>query len=100
MRPILASDITAVAAGAWFGLMLLLRVDLLAIAAVPVIIATLACNRSRIDRLMSHAVLFFLGEISFSVYLLHDPLRSFWLAVIRAVSPDKLSGPTALALQK
>ena len=98
LRPILSSDLTAIAAGAWFGLMLLLRIDLLAVAAMPVIIATLACNKSRVDRFMSHAVLFFLGEVSFSVYLLHDPLRSFCSYVIGTVSPDRLSGPTALAL--
>ncbi len=47
---------------------------------------------------MTHPVLYFLGVISFSIYLLHAPFRPVWAGLVRMVHPDPLPGPVAILL--
>ena len=73
--PVLATD------GAAFGLVaaciisLLLRVDLPAALMFPLLVLAFATNRGRASRLMEMRVPYFLGVISYSIYLIHNPLR-------------------------
>ena len=96
MRRYLQSDGAALLAAGWVAVALCLRLDLLAAIAFPAVVATLACNSGRIADLLSARVPYFLGEISFSIYLLHDPCRPLALALLRALHPGLLSTLPAL----
>lgn len=96
MQRLLTTDWLAGLTGLWIGVMLCLRVDLLAAMGFPVIVAALACNDGKIKRLMANKTLYFLGEISFSIYLLHDPLRTPALAVLRYFHPSAVGIVAAL----
>ena len=93
----LRTDGLAIAAAVWALGALALRVDLIAVMSFPLVIATLACNDSAVSRLLSRRPPYFLGEISFSIYLLHAPLRPMWLALGQAAHPAPLNAPLALA---
>lgn len=93
---ILRADwLTWLAAG-WIAACLLLRLDLPAAIAFPPLVATLACNSGTVARLLSTRVPYFLGEISFSIYLIHDPCRPLALAILRALHPAQLAMLPAL----
>lgn len=94
---VLRRDVTAMLAAIWGAAALLLRVDLLAAASFPLLIAALARNRGRVAAVLSAPVPYLLGEISFSVYLLHNPVRPVWLAAMRAVHPAPFGTAPALA---
>lgn len=64
--------------------------------AFPPLVAALACNSGRIARLMSTRVPYFFGEISFSIYLIHDPCRRLALIAIRTIHPGLLDMSAAL----
>ncbi len=93
---ILRGDWPAILAAGWIAACLLLRLDLPAAMAFPAMVAALACNDGSVGRRLSTPVLYFLGEISFSIYLIHDPLRPLALAILRAVHPALLGMVPAL----
>lgn len=95
-RRFLVADWPAALAGVWIAASLILRVDLLAAIASPVVVAAFACNDGRIGRIMAMKIPYFLGEISFSIYLIHDPLRALALALLRFVHPFPLDAGPAL----
>ena len=97
-RAALTGDGVALAVIGWTLIMLLVRVDLLIVCGFPVLIGALACNRGRVAVWFSLRFPYFLGVISFSIYLLHNPLRPIWLEVIRLVHPAPMSTPLALAV--
>jgi peptidoglycan/LPS O-acetylase OafA/YrhL len=74
------------------------RVDLLTAATFPLIIVAAALNRSRFDRLMAQRPLVVLGLASYSLYMIHDPLRSLLHAVVKQWHPEPLSAVAALLL--
>jgi peptidoglycan/LPS O-acetylase OafA/YrhL len=73
--PLLATD------GAAFGLVgacvvsLCLRVDLPAALMFPLPVIAFATNRGRASRMMEMRLPYFLGVVSYSIYLIHNPLR-------------------------
>jgi peptidoglycan/LPS O-acetylase OafA/YrhL len=95
-RGLLEKDRTAAIVIAWIGVVLLLRIDFLVVCGFPVLIGALAYNRARVAALFETQWAYFLGVISFSIYLLHNPMRPIWLTFIRFVHPEPMS--TALAL--
>lgn len=97
MRARLQSDQMALLAVVWVISSLCLRLDLLAAMGFPVIVATLACNQGKVADWMAAGTLRFLGEISFSLYLIHDPSRVLALEFVRAIHPAPLSGAAALS---
>ncbi len=97
-RAVLEGDGVALAAIGWTLAMLLARVDLLIVCGFPPLIGALACNRGRVAAWFGLRFPYFLGVISFSIYLLHHPLRPVWLEVIRALHPEPMSTPLALAV--
>jgi len=97
-RAVLERDGVALAAIVWTLAMLLARLDLLIVCGFPPLIGALACNRGRVAACFGWRFPHFLGVISFSIYLLHHPLRSVWLEVIRALHPEPMETSLALAV--
>lgn len=95
-RRLFSADWVAALASVWIAAALVLRVDLLAAFGFPVVIAALACNDGRIGRVMATRAPYFLGEISFSIYLIHDPLRVLALALLRFAHPSPVGAGPAL----
>ncbi len=78
--------------------LLLLRIDLLVALSFPFVVAATAQAGGRTDRLLSHPWLHLLGEISYSLYLIHNAFRPAELELLRWLHPAPLSGPQAMAL--
>lgn len=97
VRARLAPDGVAAAAIVCTLALLFLRVDMLVALFVPLLIGSLACNRGRVAQVFAARVPYFLGVISFSIYLLHAPFRPFYLEVLRAIHPAPLPAPLAMA---
>lgn len=97
VRATLSLDGVAASAIGGFLVLLLLRFDLLTLLVIPLLIAALACNRGLVSALMAARVPYFLGVISFSIYLLHSPLRPIYLELLRAFHPAPLPAAMALA---
>ena len=74
----------------------LLRNDLLAAASFPFVVLAFALNRGKPSRLLAARVPYFLGTISFSIYLMHHMFRTPEMWLLLHFHPDKL--PTWLAL--
>jgi len=96
IRARLRADWPAVLAAGIVAVALCLRLDILAALAFPAVVATLACNAGQVARLMAAPVPYFLGEVSFSIYLIHDPCRPLALAVLQAIHPAALAAVPAL----
>ncbi len=62
----------------------------------PLLILSLACNTGRAARWLSSPVPYFLGVISYSIYLIHSPFRPVELELVRWLHPAPLSLPQAL----
>lgn len=96
VRTRLQGDWPAVLASGWVIASLCLRLDLLAAIAFPAVVLTLACNDGMVARLLAKPAFYFLGEISFSIYLIHDPCRPLALEWLRSIHPAPLSTIPAL----
>jgi len=97
VRRVMAADGIALAIGGAILLSMLLRMDLPARALFPLIVAALACNHGRVGAFLSRGPWYGLGEISFSIYLIHDPLRPVWSGFLRSLHPAPLGPVAALA---
>jgi len=97
VRVFMGRDGIAIAVLAGAAAMLLLRVDLFAALLFPAVVASLACNRGRVAAAFATRIPYFLGVISFSIYLLHNMFRPFELLVLKALHPAPLATPAALA---
>jgi peptidoglycan/LPS O-acetylase OafA/YrhL len=95
-RQVLSKDRTTLVVIGWIVVMDLLRFDLFIVCGFPFLIAALACNRGQVAGWFAMRFPYFLGLISFSIYLLHSPLRPVWLELIRLAHPEPMSGPLAL----
>lgn len=74
----------------------LLRVDLLAAFSFPFVVLAFALNRGAPSRLLSHRLPYFLGTISFSIYLVHHMFRAPELFLLQALHPAPLEPAWAL----
>jgi peptidoglycan/LPS O-acetylase OafA/YrhL len=74
-----------------------LRLDLPFVLATPVLILVLALNNGCPARLMAHPVLYFLGVVSFSLYLIHQLFRPIELEIVQALHRGPLSIPAGMA---
>ncbi len=93
----IGSDFTLFMLSAGLAAALLLRVDLFAILLFPPLIASAALNVGGAARVLSAGVPYFLGVISYSIYLIHNAFRPIELAFIRAMHPAPLEPIWALA---
>ncbi len=75
---------------------MLLRLDLPAVLLFPALIASLALNDGAAKRMMSRPSIYFLGQVSFSLYLLHQLFRPVSLLVVQHFNPDQLGTPAAI----
>jgi peptidoglycan/LPS O-acetylase OafA/YrhL len=75
--------------------MMALRIDLFAAPLFPAVVASLACNRGRVAAALGTRIPYFLGVISFSIYLLHGIFRPSKLEFVRVVHPAPLSSAAA-----
>ncbi len=77
---------------------LVARIDLFAALLFPFVVAAVAVNDGKVARVLSGRVLYFLGLVSFSIYLIHDPIRRFEVQMVRSLLPDGTGPVAALAL--
>lgn len=75
----------------------LLRLDLLAVAIFPFVVLVYASNRGRPAQLLASPIPYFLGTISFSIYLVHHMFRAPELALLRHFFPNPVPPAAALA---
>ncbi len=73
-----------------------LRADLLAAFSFPFVVLAYALNRGGPSRVFSSQIPYFLGTISFSIYLVHHMFRLPELMLVQYLHPAKLSPPGAL----
>lgn len=79
------------------GAMMLGRLwDLVAVFTFPFIILGIAHNRGIVTKLLIHRLPYFLGVISFSLYLIHSPLAYLELQTLKYFHPALLTKPIAL----
>jgi len=96
VRDFISRDSVAITIFAAAVAMLLLRVDLFAALLWPGVVAALACNRGRVAAAFNTRVPYFLGVISFSIYLLHNLFRMPELLLVRTLHPAPLSEAAAI----
>jgi peptidoglycan/LPS O-acetylase OafA/YrhL len=78
--------------------LLLLRIDLLTALSFPFLVLVAANDRGGMDRFLSSAPLYFLGNISYSLYLVHNGLRPLAIEIVRSAHPESLGTAEALML--
>ncbi len=96
-RSIWQQDGPALVSGLLAGLFMVLGIDLLAAFCFPPLILALACNQGRVKQWFGWPVPYFLGEISFSLYLAHDMFRPFYAKLVTFLHPLPLAMAPALA---
>jgi peptidoglycan/LPS O-acetylase OafA/YrhL len=93
----LAQDRTALLAMGAGLVLLLCRIDLLTALTFPFIVVTTAFNRSRVSAGLSRPWVHELGNISFSLYLIHEAFRPAWLLAVKTLHPAPLGTAPSLA---
>lgn len=76
---------------------LVARVDLFVALLCPLIVVAAAANRGRVARLLASPPLHFLGVISYSIYLIHSPLRPLAILAFTDLHPQPVGPVAALA---
>jgi peptidoglycan/LPS O-acetylase OafA/YrhL len=94
----LATDEATVLVAGGIMLSLLLGVDPAASLLFPFLLIACAGNTGLAARALGTAVPYFLGEISYAIYMLHNTLREPSIRLFRLVHPDPLGIPAALGL--
>ena len=76
--------------------LLVVRIDLLVVALFPFLIIAVAHNKGKANACLCAPVFYFLGLISYSLYLIHNAFRPVALMLIQAWHPQPLGIATAL----
>jgi len=76
---------------------LVMRCDLPAVLLFPLLVVAYAGNSGVAARLVESRPIYFLGVVSFSLYLLHNPFRPMELGLLRALAPEPVGPVVALA---
>ncbi|MBU6257220.1 MAG: acyltransferase [Burkholderiales bacterium] len=77
-------------------LLLLLRIDLFIALSFPLVVGAVSCNRGRVATLLSHPALHLLGQISYSLYLIHNAFRPIATLILVTLHPAPLNMAGAL----
>lgn len=89
---LLSSDLALLALTVAIPLVTFLRLgDLFVVMLFPFLILAIARNESIGRKILEWRPLYFLGMISYSLYLVHDPLRPLALALVQALHPAPLA---------
>jgi peptidoglycan/LPS O-acetylase OafA/YrhL len=72
--------------------------EVFAMLLFPALILSLSLNRGRVAALLSTPIPYFLGEISYSLYLVTDPFRWPAMTIVRALHPAPIAPHMAMAL--
>jgi peptidoglycan/LPS O-acetylase OafA/YrhL len=92
-------DLAAILLGSCIGgLILLKESEILMLPFFPALVLALSLNKGRISKILASRVPYFLGTISFSLYLVHDNLRAVIATLVRHFHPALLSPPAAMAV--
>ncbi|HTN12754.1 MAG TPA: acyltransferase [Acetobacteraceae bacterium] len=78
--------------------LLALRLDLPLALLFPLLVAATARNTGRIAVLLSRPLPYFLGVISYSIYLIHAPFRPIELGLVQLLHPEPIGPVAALML--
>jgi peptidoglycan/LPS O-acetylase OafA/YrhL len=70
-------------------------IDLIVALLCPFIVAAAALNRGSITRFLSGRAPYFLGLVSFSIYLIHDPCRRLAVLLFKTIHPAPAGPITA-----
>src|SRR5579875_365375 len=92
IRRFLARDPVLLALCGAAVLSLVAGIDLPAALIFPFLVIGFAANRARAAAIAATPILYFLGVISYSIYLIHEPFRPFELSLFRTIFP----APTGL----
>jgi peptidoglycan/LPS O-acetylase OafA/YrhL len=94
----LASDRALATIVAAIAAIVLLRIgEFFAVMLFPFLIVAIAHNRGIGRKLFEHPLPHFMGLISYSLYLIHDPLRPLALILVKALHPQPLSAVGGIA---
>jgi len=94
---ILRQDYVTIALSIAAAFSLLMQRDLPAVLLFPFIVVAYATNTGRAARLVQFQLFYFLGEISFSLYLLHSPLRPLELLLLQSLTGQPIGKAAALS---
>ena len=94
---ILRQDRVTIALSVAAAFSLLLQRDLPAVLLFPFVIVAYATNTDRAARLVQSRFFYFLGEISFSLYLLHNPIRPLELLLMQRLTGQPVGAAAALS---
>jgi peptidoglycan/LPS O-acetylase OafA/YrhL len=75
---------------------LMARYDLPAVLLFPAIVVAYAVNDGRAARVMQNRLFYFLGVVSYSLYLIHSPFRPVAVLLLTAISPEPIGPAMAL----
>jgi peptidoglycan/LPS O-acetylase OafA/YrhL len=78
------------------GVGLIIGIDLPVSFLFPFLVVAVALNRGRFARWLSGGIPYFLGVISFSLYLIHEPFRPLGVMIFNAVHPHPATAIEAL----
>lgn len=76
--------------------LMMLRIDLLVVLCFPPLILSFAQNKGAIAKWMSNRFFYFLGVVSFSLYLLHQVFRPIELTLLQSLHPQAIGMMPAL----
>jgi peptidoglycan/LPS O-acetylase OafA/YrhL len=76
---------------------LLSGIDLIVALLCPFIVVAAALNRGILARFLERRVPYFLGVVSFSIYLIHEPCRRLAVFLFTSIHPGSSGPVTALA---
>jgi peptidoglycan/LPS O-acetylase OafA/YrhL len=93
----LGRDAVAIGLAFYCALYMTLRLDFPAVMGFPLLIVALARNNGIAAAFMENRVFYFLGTVSFSIYLIHDIFRPLELEALVALHPAPLGAVAALA---
>ena len=91
-RDVVTGGLAALAAAS-----LAARVDLPAVLLLPFLVIAFAANDGLMARLVQWRFFYFLGTVSYSLYLLHSPFRPLALLAFNALTPGPVGPAAALA---
>jgi len=94
---VLATDGAALALSVACIISLLMRVDLPAALLFPLLVVSFATNRGHAARILEMRVPYFLGVVSYSIYLIHNPLRPIDRMIAQALLGSVLPRWEAIA---